>query len=166
LSDQPLAGTDREEQLSLAYVHAVAAAACYVVAARNLDRDGIDIQIQAGGDMRPCLDIQIKATVNLGPAQNGVFRYPLKKRNYDLLLLEVMVPRILVVLELPKNEREWVNVTSEQLILRRCAWWTSLVGQPETKNKESVTVSIQNDRRFDVDGLQTLMERARTGSVG
>jgi len=57
-------------------------------------------------------------------------------------------------------------MTSERLILRRCAWWTSLVGQSETTNKESVTVSIQNDSLLDVNGLQTLMERARTGSVG
>ena len=74
-----------------------------------------------------------------------------------------MVPRILVVLELPKTEGEWIEVSPEALILRRCAWWASLAKEPETSNKESVTVSLQN--QFDVAALRVLMDRSRTGNV-
>lgn len=165
MSDALLASTDREEALSRVYVQAIAAAAGYVVAEMDFDRDGVDLQIRAGGAMRPCLDIQLKATVNLGTVEGGVCRYPLKRRNYDLLREEAMVPRILVLLELPKIEQEWIDVTPERMTLRRCAWWASLAGQPETTNKESVTISIQNDRGFDVSGLKTLMERSRKGTV-
>ena len=165
MTDALMTSADREEALSRAYVSAVAAGAGYVTASQDIDRDGVDVQIRAAGPMRPSLDIQLKATINLGVPTNGVFHFPLKRRNYDLLLEQTMIPRILVVLDLPNNEPDWLSVTPEQLIMRRCAYWVSLVGLKETENKESVTVSIQNKNRFDVDALKALMERARTGTV-
>jgi hypothetical protein len=109
-----------------------------VTADFSLDRDGTDIQVRAGGSMRPSLDIQLKATINLGKPTNGEFRYPLKRRNYDLLREPTMIPRILVLLELPDKETCWLTVTPQKLILRRCAYWTSLTGFPETQNKDTV----------------------------
>jgi hypothetical protein len=85
MTDGLLADTDREEALSRAYVQAVAAGAGYVVGTMDFDRDGVDVEIKAGGAMRPSIGLQLKATVNLGGATDGVFRYPLKRRNYDLL---------------------------------------------------------------------------------
>lgn len=165
MTDALMKSTDREEALSRAYVAAVAAGAGYVTALMDFDRDGVDVQIRAGGAMRPSLDIQLKATVNLGQPTGGEFRFPLKRRNYDLLRAETMIPRILVVLDLPKNEVDWLHVTPDQLIMRRCAYWANLVGLRETENKESVTISIQNNNRFDVDALRALMERTRTGAI-
>jgi Domain of unknown function (DUF4365) len=165
MNDALMAVTDREEALSRAYVAAVAAGAGYVTAVMDFDRDGVDLQIRAGGSMRPSLDIQLKATINLGEPRGGAFRFPLKRRNYDLLLAETMIPRILVVLDLPRNEADWLKVTSDSLILRRCAYWTSLGGLSETGNKESVTILIQSQNRFDVDSLKALMEQARRGVI-
>jgi hypothetical protein len=164
MTDALMTSTDREEALSRAYVAAVTAGAGYVTALMDFDRDGVDVEIRAGGSMRPSLDIQLKATINLGELISGVFRFPLKRRNYDLLREETMIPRILVVLDLPANEMDWLNVHPDQLIMRRCAYWASLVGLEETENKESVTVSIEKNNRFDVDALRALMERARTGA--
>lgn len=165
MTDALMAVTDREEALSRAYVAAVAAGAGYITAIMDFDRDGVDLQIRAGGTMRPSLDIQLKATINLGEARGGAFRFPLKRRNYDLLLADTMIPRILVVLDLPRNEAEWLQVTADSLIMRRCAYWTSLGGLSETANKESVTILIRNTNRFDVESLRTLMEKARRGSI-
>jgi hypothetical protein len=165
MNDALMAVTDREEALSRAYVAAVAAGAGYVTSIMDFDRDGVDIQIRAGGTMRPSLDIQLKATINLGKAKGGAFRFPLKRRNYDLLLAETMIPRILVVLDLPKNQADWLKVTAESLILRRCAYWARLSGLSETANKESVTISIQSSNRFNVDSLKALMEQARKGVI-
>lgn len=165
MTDWLMTSNDREEALSRTYVAAVAAGAGYITAEQNFDRDGVDLQIRAGGSMRPSLDIQLKATINLGEATNETYRYPLKRRNYDLLREQTMVPRILVLLSLPSAEADWLSVSPEQLILRRCAYWVSLVGVPETKNNESVTISVHNNNRFDIDGLKALMERARSGAI-
>ena len=67
--------------MSKAYAHAVAAQPGYVTAVYELDRDGIDMRIQAGGVMRPALELQLKATINLGDGGDHV-RFPLRRRNY------------------------------------------------------------------------------------
>ena len=96
-----------------------------------MDRDGIDLRIQAGGTMRPALELQLKATVNLGEARDGCFHFRLKIRNYDLLRIETQTPRLLVVLDLPKCEEQWVTITEDELVMRRRAYWLNLRGFEE-----------------------------------
>lgn len=61
---------------------------------------------------------------------------PLKRKNYnDLILTDVFAPRILVLVILPVNIEEWVTLSPEQFVLRRCGYWLSLAGQPQTDNK-------------------------------
>ena len=83
--------------MSRAYAYAVAARAGYSTAMYAEDRDGIDFRIQAGGGMRPALDLQLKATFNLGRLRMGASA-PLNRRNYDLLRIEAQTPRLLMVL--------------------------------------------------------------------
>ena len=105
--DDLLTSNDRAERLSLAYVQAVAAGAGYTTATPSLDRDGVELTVHGGGNMRPSLDIQLKATKTLGLPRDGHFQFPLKARNYNLLRLETITPRLLVVLDLPDNELDW-----------------------------------------------------------
>jgi hypothetical protein len=79
--------------------------------------------------------------------------------------LSSQVPRLLAVLELPTEEMDWLGVTAEKLVLRRCVFWASLAGLPETDNRESVTVSIPSANRFDIASLRILMEQSRTGAI-
>ncbi len=115
--------------------------------------------------MRPSIGLQLKATINLGQAKDGAYRFPLKRRNYDLLRIATQVPRLLIVLDLPPTEEEWLTVTPENLILRRTAYWASLAGAPETDNATSVTVSIDIARRLDTEALRALMEQSRKGAI-
>ena len=164
MSDSILSSGDRKEGLSRAYVQAVAAAAGYTLAEQNFDRDGVDVQVRAGGQTRPSLDMQLKATVGLG--QDGAhWRFPLRKRNYDLLRERTMVPRVLVVLDLPKDEQRWLNVSEQELVMRRCAYWVALRGAPECGNDHTVTVSVPTANRLDVPALKDLMDRARRGKL-
>ena len=149
----------------MAYVLAIAARAGYTTAERDLDRDGIDLSIQAGGAMRPALDLQLKATINLGVPRDGTFHFQLPVKNHNLLCLPTMIPRLLVVLDLPRDENRWMTVTVDELILRRCAYWANLAGQDETDNTESITVPIPENHLFDVPALQALMEQSRGGSI-
>jgi Domain of unknown function (DUF4365) len=159
--DAILTTQDRQEALSRAYVQAVAAA----WSQPDIDRDSVDVTIAAGGQMRPRLELQLKATINLPQGEAG-FSFPLKVKNYNDLRVETQTPRVLVVLAMPEDEKDWINVSAEQLILRKVAYWVSLRGSPESDNKESVTVTIPASNVFDVDGLQRLMEKSRQGMVG
>ncbi len=165
MMDGLLTTSDREEALSRAYVQAIAAGAGYVVATMDFDRDGVDVEIKAGGAMRPAIALQLKATINLGNAVDGMFRFPLKRRNYDLLRTQTQVPRLLVVLRLPTEEKDWLSVTSSALTLRQCVFWISLTGHSPSENKESVTVSIPDTNLFNVTSLRALMEQSRTGAI-
>ena len=165
MTDALMKSEKRKETLSRVYVEAIAAQAGYITALRSQDLDGVDLQIHAGGDMRPALDLQLKATVNLMKRSDGYVYYRLKIRNYELLRGETQTPRLLVVLHLPRNESCWVTVTARKLVLRRCAYWLNLRRCKESQNKATITVGIPEQNLFDVKNLISLMEQSRKGSI-
>ena len=151
----------RKEELSRLYVHAVATGAGYTTSTPSPDCDGVDLQIQAGGAMRPALHLQLKATINL----KGDLRYPLKVRNYNLLRGKLQTPRLLVVMDLPRDEERWMTVTMNELVLRNRAYWLSLRESEETTNTTFVTVKIPEGNLFNVKSLKNLMAQSRGGIV-
>ena len=165
MSDAVLTDSSRKEALSCVYACAIAARAGYVTATPSLDRDGVDLQIRAGGAMRPALDLQLKATVNLKRRSDGHLGFPLKRRNYDLLRIGTQTPRLLMVLDLPRDEDRWMTVTEDELILRHRAYWLNLPGCKEVENKASVTVAIPKANLFDVESLRSLMKHSRGGAI-
>ena len=164
MKDAILTPEDRKEGLSRGYVQVVAAAAGYTLAEQNFDRDGVDLQVRAGGALRPSLDLQLKATARLARVGTD-WRFDLPKRNYDLLRERTLVPRILVVLNLPAEEGDWLSISEEELVLRRCAYWADITDAPESDNERTVTISIPEHNRFDADALKRLMDRARKGPL-
>jgi len=165
MNDALLSASDQKEALSRVYVRAVAARAGYVTTDRDFDRDGVDLGIEAGGNMRPKLDVQMKATENLGAPKGEHFHFPLKAGNYDKLRIDTQTPRILVVLDLPKDSSQWMTVTEESLVLRRRAFWLNLRGCDEKSNQSSVTVQIPRGNLFNVDSLHRLMQQSRNGRI-
>ena len=71
------------EEFSLAYVHAVAAAAGFGLEHRRIDVDSVDVSIQDYGSVRSQIDIQSKCTAldEFGSGETIPFR--LKAKNYD-----------------------------------------------------------------------------------
>jgi len=87
--------------------------------------------------------------------------YPLKRKNYDeLRLSDLLVPRLLVVVHVPESDEEWLRHSEDELALRRCGYWVSLRGEPETTNQTKVTVYLPRSNVLDVVGLRGLMGRA------
>ena len=165
MNDALLTTQDREEALSRVYARAVAAGAGYVTADCDFDRDGVDLRIHAGGSIRPALDLQLKATVNLTESQSGYCRFALKRRNYDLLRVRAQTPRLLIVLDLPQDESQWITLGSHELILRRRAYWLSLRGCEASENRSSVTVQIPKENIFNIESLRALMDQSRWGDI-
>lgn len=164
MGDGVLASTDIEDVLSEIYVSAIAARAGYTFSKPNLDRDSIDLTISAGGHLRPKLDLQLKGTINLD-ASAAMMPFSLKLKNYDDLRESTQVPRILVVVRLPKDSDQWLSVSADELVLRHSAYWLSLRDAPDAEVEHKKTVYIPAKNRFDIDGLKALMELSRTGIV-
>jgi hypothetical protein len=64
-----------------------------------------------------------------------------------------------VVFILPQDEGLWLEQSEDQLITRRCAYWVSLLGLPETSNQTKITVKVPRSQRLTSDALRTLLER-------
>jgi Domain of unknown function (DUF4365) len=156
---------EQKQQLSVAYVHAVAARAGYACQVKIPDLESVDVQISASGRVHatsvvgsPRLEFQLKASSVLRLEREYV-SFPLPRKNYDDLRAESLVPKLLVVLTLPKDPGEWLDVDEERMIVKRSAYWASLVGNPSTSNTTKVSVRMPRSQRFTVDQLQDLMKR-------
>ena len=150
-----------QERLSFAYVRAVAACAGYATSQPEPDMDGVDLRVSARGPMHPSIDIQLKATTDLNRRSDGGLSYALPVRNYHLLREPTQTPRLLVLLDLPDDQAEWLTITHEQLALRRCAYWVDLMDHPGTSNTASVTVDVPRSNLLDVKGLADRMDWSR-----
>lgn len=159
---------DRQEALSLAYVHAVAAACGMTHSARAKDY-GIDLtlheirhQAKRYDESGFGLDLQLKSTTSAVETR-AAFGFDLPVRAYDILRAETDQTRLLVVLLLPKDEAEWLRQTRSKLELRKAAYWLSLRGRPAVKNRSSVRVAVPKRNLFTPDAVRAIIEQIRRG---
>jgi hypothetical protein len=160
-----LADTDIQEQLSVVYLSALATSAGFVFAQENLDRTGTDLMVRGGKCGFPQIDWQIKACKTLTAPKGGIISYPLKKRNYDLLIEKSGHPRLLMIYQMPDDKPSWLHCDEEKMVLKKCAYWVSLKGLPPSDNDTSVTVQIPVNQVLTIQELRRLMEQARLGHI-
>jgi hypothetical protein len=110
--------------------------------------------------MKSSIDVTVK---------DGVVSYELDLKAYDFLredhrnLEDLQNPRILVLLLLPRKQEEWIEQDEERLIVRKCAYWVCLEGQPQTDNETSITIDIPRRNFFTVPALQGIMDTLKRG---
>lgn len=155
---------EQMQQFSLAHIRAVAADAGYKVTVPESDTDSVDGVLMADFGRRPRIEFQAKATTRdvLG---NGILRFPLPLKNYDELRADVLTPRILIVVLVPREKPQWTNQTEDELCLRHCGYWLSLEDAPARPNVSSVTVHIPDSNVFSADRLTDIMQKAERGDA-
>jgi len=164
---------NRKAELSYAYLHAVAAAAGFAChdTHRHLDGCGVDAQIDISERLAKTalltdfsLHFQLKATSRRLPVVDGKISFPLDVDQYEKLRrAKVAIPRLIVLMTLPEEDKSWLHVSPEKLVARRCARWTTIRGELPTLNKNTVTV------HFDVERVLTpkaLRDIARLVALG
>jgi hypothetical protein len=159
--------TWQQQELSFAYLQAVASAAGYATQRHDVDYDGVDLSVHAHGGAgtvrSPRLDVQVKSQTAGKPA-SFPWSYALEVDNYEKLRpTDVMVPRVLVVVAMPKNVADWVKLTPHQLVLRHCGYWLSLKGAAPTTNTSNITVHIQSKQKLSPSELKAIMTRIGEG---
>ncbi len=160
-----LSENEIKEELSYAYLHAVAAAAGFSVDRPHKDNDSVDAVVSARGKLdpdskreSPRLEIQLKATEKIdSPSETFSFSLPIK--NYNDLRGRRALPRLLVVLALPNDRAQWLTHSVEGLVSRRCAYWCSLLGLPDTENVATQSVTVSCSNVLSPDTLRSLMVR-------
>lgn len=160
LTNTILTDNQRKAELSFAYLSALSVFAGYTCQrGPEPDRDSIDATIRSGDSMRSQFDVQLKSTSVPDRRQDGL-HFRLRQKNYNDLTLKRQSPLILVVLELPAEDTDWLECTYDHLLLRRCAWWISLHGRAPIE-AGSKAVVIPDTQRFTETSLEELMDRAR-----
>jgi len=154
----------RMEQLSRAYVQAVAACAGCRWSVPTPDY-GIDLTLRRvarkgarWNEVGVPLDIQLRSTTAATPTATEIV-YDLDVETYERLRrARRESPALLVLLVLPAEPTEWLSHTEQQLELRKCAYWFSLRGLPSTRNVRSVRVRIPRRNQFSPAELERIME--------
>jgi hypothetical protein len=153
---------DLQSEFASAYVRAVAAAAGFFIqeATRTFDADGLDLEMMCRGPLgvtrSPRLHLQVKSFC--GEVVEDPFAYDLDMKNYDELRdITWQIPRVLLVVVVPRQAREWLTHSEKELAMRRCGYWHSLRGEPQVPNMTKRRVHIQRANVFDVKNAQELM---------
>ena len=147
-----------QEQLSLSYVRAVVFEAGFNLTFPVIDNYGIDGTIVAtpGGVNR--VDFQLKATINYDLSENEI-RYDLRVEDYNRLVREDDLPRVLILYLMPSDNSQWLIQSQSELCLRECAYWVSLMGGAPSRNASTVRVSVPISNVFDRNGLQNMFRQ-------
>ena len=110
--------------------------------------------------------LEKKRYIEPGGARNnyGEIIYDLESKNYnDLVIENTSFPSILILFVLPEDEDAWLDASDERLIIRKCAWWYSLEGQPPTTNLGTKRIKIPENQVFSPEALHKLMENVKGG---
>lgn len=155
--------TARMEAYSVAYAHAVAAAAGVAIGSIMPDINSLDIQFLTpddGIDAGSCSHVQLKSTADVLPdstATPDCKSYRLRLIDYERLRKVTRVPRVLVVLEVPEDAGDWLTCGSDRLVMNASARWVSLRGAGETEYKSKVPIDLPKTNVFTPHALLSTM---------
>ncbi|OSQ32259.1 DUF4365 domain-containing protein [Thalassospira sp. MCCC 1A03138] len=164
-----------KESLSRAYVSIVAGMAGIIISKPDHDYgvDGTFAPVKGtvdDGDSKErflkgaCkIDYQLKATTvwSYDNEKKEVI-YDLEAKTYNDIVNRSSddQPLILILMCLPKDKEKWLDISSEELILRNCCFWWLSSGN-KTKNRGKVRIRIPESNILNVDAIKNLLDKER-----
>lgn len=116
-----------------------------------------------GSKRSPSVEAQLKCHTG-GLNERGELVYDLKVKNYlDLIPINHLVPRILIVVCVPESVADHAEWTPEQLVLRRCGYWKHMGGEPPVANEKKVRVKLTHT--FSPDALVDIFHDIASGRI-
>lgn len=155
----------QQEEMSLAYIHAVAARAGYDYTGRvGRDTASVDGEISSDEGLFPAFKYQAKSTSR--PLVDGdEIVYDLNVKNYNDLCVESRESRLLILVSIPTDIADWTSVDEEALCIRCAGYWHSLRGEQPSTRSDSQRIRFPESQRFGPDQLPTLMRRIANGEL-
>lgn len=112
------------------------------------------------------LDYQLKSTINWELKDNLII-YDLEAKNYNDLIWRFNQKNsnalILLLICLPKNSSDWIDLSEEELIIRKCCYWCQL-NSDTTTNSSTCRIHIPVNNLFTPEVLTSHMNKIQTGS--
>lgn len=164
-----LNSTEQQEEFSVAYIHSIVAAAGYSIDPPRIDKDSIDLVVRQHNNrgrypIMGSLHVQAKCTYHHVPTDSDL-PYSLLAKNYnDLRDTVCAIPKILVVVHVPRDFNVWLRHDITSMTLQHHAYWHSLRGElPITT--ASTTIHIPLSQRLTVEALRGIMDRLAVGGL-
>ena len=73
-------------------------------------------------------------------------------------------PLILILMCLPADEQDWLLLSEQELLLRKCCYWHQLSGA-ETGNEKKKAIHIPRNQILDPEAIVALLKRVELGSL-
>lgn len=148
-----------QERLSHAYLRAVVYRAGFRVSNPEVDDHGIDgtIESYATAGVNK-VDFQLKSTT-VYEVRGDEIIYDLRVEDYNRLTKADGLPRVLVLYTMPSDDSLWLSQSEDELCLRKCAYWVSLMGMSRSSNVSTQRVELPQSNVFDEDGLRDMFNR-------
>lgn len=106
-------------------------------------------------------DLQLKSTTINGIINNDQYiLYDLEAKTYNDLIyrLNSFPQLILVLFILPANQVDWVEITLDNLILRKNAYWYIPNNNSSTDNKKRKRIKISKSNIIDINFIENLFK--------
>ena len=164
---------DIKEQLSNNYIKILAANKGYMLDKPEKDY-GADFMVSRtttyihNGSTRyikdnKYIDIQLKATTENGITVDNVnnsIRFTLEVKNFNDLVIRKntnnLTPLVLILYILPVDRNNWVDITNNEILLRKQAYWyVPPDGSAMSNNVATVTITIPQANVLDIDCFDT-----------
>ncbi|WP_181728180.1 DUF4365 domain-containing protein [Glutamicibacter soli] len=161
--------SNHKEQLQLGYLRAVVAAAgCVIVGEPTID-EGTDIMIkhrrrEPDNTIRDAfLELQLKATESVFDPSAQYVTAKMRRDRYDeYRSTNLSVPKIVVVMTLPGEQKDWVTASHDALTIRHCSYWVNLAGA-KASTAQRPTFRAPTANVLDDVALCLIMERIHNG---
>ena len=147
-----------QEQLSLSYVRSVIFRTGFNLAVWTVDEHGVDGTIRRPARGVNRIDFQLKSTTRYTVFGDDI-RYDLRVEDYNRLILDDDLPRVLILFIMPDDADDWLAQSEDELCLRKCAYWVPLMGLSVSSNSSTVRVSVPLANAFDQNGLHEMFRQ-------
>jgi len=157
--------TWQQEQISLAYLLAVATQANATVASWNVDKDGIDATLKRDHRL---VELQMKCTFDPRLLADGTTRtFPLDIATYDKLRGPYRTaPGYLGLVVVPRDVSTWLSHSPESVLIRCAGFYAQIQDGAKAQGSETKTVHLPEAQRLDVAGLDVMFEFAHQRLFG
>lgn len=155
----------KKEEFSYGYLKMIGAKSGLAIEnhGRSIDNQGIDIQIVYAGKIQnvhtPRIDAQVKCT-SQDIEKEDYINFSLDIKTYEILRNQfVYLPIILIVVLVPGNLDEWIDINDERTISKKCAYWISLTGYPASNNQNNLKIKIPKKNLITPESLSNIIEQ-------
>lgn len=142
----PDAESWQKEQLSVAFVHAVATRAGYTIGTWKVDKDGVDITLRDGGLM---VDLQLKCTCSPTTTLSG-YSFQLDTKTYDKLRdKRRSAPGYLGLVIAPKDVNDWIRHRPTEVLMACHGYWARIQDRNEVASGATKSIPIDPSNVLD-----------------